>query len=153
MRNVYDVMKEKNIVLPQPPPKGGVYAPCKIVGNVAYISGCGCVIDGCEAAGKLGKDYTVEQGQAFARNCALNILAVLQREIGDLNRVKSVVKLLAFVASDDEFYQQPQVANGASGLLGELFGPEAGIPTRSAIGVNVLPGNLPVEIEAIFEIE
>ncbi len=153
MRNVYDVMKEKNIVLPQPPPKGGVYAPCKIVGNMAYISGCGCVIDGCEAAGKLGKDYTVEQGQAFARNCALNILAVLQREIGDLNRVKSVVKLLAFVASDDEFYQQPQVANGASGLLGELFGPEAGIPTRSAIGVNVLPGNLPVEIEAIFEIE
>ena len=153
MRNVYDVMKEKNIVLPQPPPKGGVYAPCKIVGYMAYISGCGCVIDGCEAAGKLGKDYTVEQGQAFARNCALNILAVLQREIGDLNRVKSVVKLLAFVASDDEFYQQPQVANGASGLLGELFGPEAGIPTRSAIGVNVLPGNLPVEIEAIFEIE
>ena len=153
MRNVYDVIKEKNIVLPQPPPKGGVYAPCKIVGNMAYISGCGCVIDGCEAAGKLGKDYTVEQGQAFARNCALNILAVLQREIGDLNRVKSVVKLLAFVASDDEFYQQPQVANGASGLLGELFGPEAGIPTRSAIGVNVLPGNLPVEIEAIFEIE
>ena len=153
MRNVYDVMKEKNIVLPQPPPKGGVYAPCKIVGNMAYISGCGCVIDGCEAAGKLGKDYTVEQGQAFARNCALNILAVLQREIGDLNRVKNVVKLLAFVASDDEFYQQPQVANGASGLLGELFGPEAGIPTRSAIGVNVLPGNLPVEIEAIFEIE
>ena len=153
MRNVYDIMKEKNIVLPQPPPKGGVYAPCKIVGNMAYISGCGCVIDGCEAAGKLGKDYTVEQGQAFARNCALNILAVLQREIGDLNRVKSVVKLLAFVASDDEFYQQPQVANGASGLLGELFGPEAGIPTRSAIGVNVLPGNLPVEIEAIFEIE
>ena len=153
MRNVYDVMKEKNIVLPQPPPKGGVYAPCKIVGNMAYLCGCGCVIDGCEAAGKLGKDYTVEQGQAFARNCALNILAVLQREIGDLNRVKSVVKLLAFVASDDEFYQQPQVANGASGLLGELFGPEAGIPTRSAIGVNVLPGNLPVEIEAIFEIE
>ena len=153
MRNVYDVMKEKNIVLPQPPPKGGVYAPCKIVRNMAYVSGCGCVIDGCEAAGKLGKDYTVEQGQAFARNCALNILAVLQREIGDLNRVKSVVKLLAFVASDDEFYQQPQVANGASGLLGELFGPEAGIPTRSAIGVNVLPGNLPVEIEAIFEIE
>ena len=151
MRNVYDVMKEKNIVLPQPPPKGGVYAPCKIVGNMAYISGCGCVIDGCEAAGKLGKDYTVEQGQAFARNCALNILAVLQREIGDLNRVKSVVKLLAFVASDDEFYQQPQVANGASGLLGELFGQEVGIPARSAIGVNVLPGNLPVEIEAIFE--
>jgi len=151
--DVYDIMREKNITLPEPPPKGGVYAPCKISGNMAYISGCGCIIDGCVAAGRLGKDYTVEQGQAFARNCMLNILAVLQREIGDLNRVKNVVKLLAFVASDDGFFQQPQVANGASGLLGELFGPEVGIPARSAIGVNVLPGNLPVEIEAIFEFE
>ena len=149
--NVYKIMKEKNITLPEPPPKGGVYAPCKISGNMAYISGCGCVIDGCESSGKLGKDYTVEQGQVFARNCMLNILAVLQREIGDLNRVTNVVKMLAFVASDDEFYQQPQVANGASNLLGELFGQEVGIPARSAIGVNVLPGNLPVEIEAIFE--
>ena len=149
--NVYEIMKAKNITLPEPPPKGGVYAPCKISGNTAYISGCGCVLGGCEAAGKLGKDYTVEQGQVFARNCMLNILAVLQREIGDLNRVTNVVKMLAFVASDDEFYQQPQVANGASTLLGELFGQEIGIPARSAIGVNVLPGNLPVEIEAIFE--
>ena len=104
------------------------------------------------AAGKLGRDYTLEQGQEFARNSMLNVLAVLKREIGDLNRVRSVVKLLVFVASDDEFYQQPQVANGASALLGELFGQEMGIPARSAIGVNVLPGNLPVEIEAIFEI-
>lgn len=151
--DVYAILKEKNITLPEPPPKGGVYAPCKISGNLAYISGCGCIIDGCEAAGKLGKDYTVEQGQVFARNCMLNILAVLQREIGDLNRVKNVVKILAFVASDDEFFQQPQVANGASGLLGEIFGQEIGIPARSAIGVNVLPGNLPVEIEAIFEFE
>ena len=149
--NVYEIMKAKNITLPEPPPKGGVYAPCKISGNTAYISGCGCVLGGCEAAGKLGKDYTVEQGQVFARNCMLNILAVLQREIGDLNRVTNVVKMLAFVASDDEFYQQPQVANGASNLLGELFGQAVGIPARSAIGVNVLPGNLPVEIEAIFE--
>ena len=151
--DVYQVMREKNITLPEPPPKGGVYAPCRIVGNVAYISGCGCVIDGCKAAGKLGADYTVEEGQVFARNCALNILSVLQREIGDLNRVKSVVKMLAFVASADDFYAQPQVANGASELLGQLFGPEKGIPARSAIGVNALPGNLPVEIEAIFEIE
>ena len=149
--DVYEILKQKNITLPEPPPKGGVYAPCKVVGNTVYVSGCGCIIDGCEAAGKLGKDYTVEQGQAFARNCMLNILAVLQREIGDLNRVTNVVKMLAFVASDDEFYQQPQVANGASNLLGELFGQEVGIPARSAIGVNVLPGNLPVEIEAIFE--
>lgn len=150
--DVNEIMKQKNITLPEPPPKGGVYAPCCIVGNLAFISGCGCIIGDMTAAGKLGRDYTLEQGQEFARNSMLNVLAVLKREIGDLNRVRSVVKLLVFVASDDEFYQQPQVANGASALLGELFGQEMGIPARSAIGVNVLPGNLPVEIEAIFEI-
>ena len=150
--DVNEIMKQKNITLPEPPPKGGVYAPCRIVGNLAFISGCGCIIGDMTAAGKLGRDYTLEQGQEFARNSMLNVLAVLKREIGDLNRVRSVVKLLVFVASDDEFYQQPQVANGASVLLGELFGQEMGIPARSAIGVNVLPGNLPVEIEAIFEI-
>ncbi|MGN0741550.1 MAG: RidA family protein [Candidatus Fimadaptatus sp.] len=150
--DVNEIMKQKNITLPEPPPKGGVYAPCRIVGDLAFISGCGCIIGDMTAAGKLGRDYTLEQGQEFARNSMLNVLAVLKREIGDLNRVRSVVKLLVFVASDDEFYQQPQVANGASALLGELFGQEMGIPARSAIGVNVLPGNLPVEIEAIFEI-
>ena len=150
--DVNEILKQKNITLPEPPPKGGVYAPCRIVGNLAFISGCGCIIGDMTAAGKLGRDYTLEQGQEFARNSMLNVLAVLKREIGDLNRVRSVVKLLVFVASDDEFYQQPQVANGASALLGELFGQEMGIPARSAIGVNVLPGNLPVEIEAIFEI-
>ena len=150
--DVNEIMKQKNITLPEPPPKGGVYAPCRIVGNLAFISGCGCIIGDMTAAGKMGRDYTLEQGQEFARNSMLNVLAVLKREIGDLNRVRSVVKLLVFVASDDEFYQQPQVANGASALLGELFGQEMGIPARSAIGVNVLPGNLPVEIEAIFEI-
>ncbi|MBR0464851.1 MAG: RidA family protein [Clostridia bacterium] len=151
--DVYEIMKEKDIVLPPAPGKGGVYAPCKIAGNMAYVSGCGPIIDGCEASGKLGQAYTVEQGQVFARNCMLNILAVLEREIGDLNRVKSVVKMLALVASADDFTQQPQVANGASLLLGEIFGQERGIPARSAIGVNVLPGNIPVEIECIFEIE
>lgn len=151
--NVNEIMAQKNITLPEPPPKGGVYAPCKISGNMAYVSGCGCIIGDIVAAGKLGRDYTLEQGQQFARNCMLNVLAVLKRELGDLARVRSVVKLLVFVASDDEFYQQPQVANGASELLGELLGQEIGIPARSAIGVNVLPGNLPVEIEAIFEFE
>ena len=151
--DVNEVMKEKGIVLPTPPQKGGLYNPCKIVGNMAYISGCGCLTPEMPAAaGKIGREYTLEEGQVFARNCMLNILAVLKREIGDLNRVKSVAKLLAFVASDDEFYQQPQVANGASALLGEIFGMDA-LPARSAVGVNALPGNLPVEIEAIFEVE
>ena len=151
--NVYDVMEQKGIVLPQAPAKGGLYSPCVISGGIAWISGCGCQLDGDAPAGRLGSDYSIEQGQEFARRCALNILAVLQREIGDLNRVKRVVKMLAFVASADDFYSQPQVANGASALLSEIFGPEIGLPARSAIGVNALPNNLPVEIECAFEIE
>ena len=83
----------------------------------------------------------------------LNVLAVLQDRIGDLNKVKQVVKILVYVASDDDFYEQPYVANGGSQLLVDLFGEEAGAPTRSAVGMNVLPANIPVETEAIFEIE
>ncbi|MBR6029776.1 MAG: RidA family protein [Clostridia bacterium] len=146
--NVYDTLKKLNLTLPKAPEKGGVYSPCvRFDGNLLYVSGCGCVI-GEPVLGKLGADLTIEQGQEQARNCALNILAVLERETGDLNRITKCVKLLAFVAGTDTFYQQPQVANGASTLLVELFG-EA--PARSAIGVNALPGNIPVEIEGIFE--
>ena len=84
--------------------------------------------------------YTSEQGQVFARDAMLNVLSVLKTEIGDLDRVKSCVKILVFVASADDFYDQPAVANGATKLLGE------------EIGMNVLPGNLPIEIEVIFEL-
>lgn len=121
-------------------------------GNLVYISGCGPVIDG-QVAGKVGKEFTKEEAYVFSRNSMLNVLAVLQDRIGDLNKVKQVVKILVYVASDDDFYEQPYVANGGSQLLVDLFGEEAGAPTRSAVGMNVLPGNIPVETEAIFEIE
>lgn len=151
---VYEKMKELNITLPQAPAKGGVYAPAKhFDGNLVYISGCGPIIEGRPVAGKLGKDFAVEEGQQYARNCILNVLAVLENSIGDLGKVKNCVKILVMVACDNEFYNQPQVANGASSLLVDLFGEEVGAPSRSAIGVNVLPGNIPVEIEAIFEVE
>ncbi len=150
--NVYDRMKEKGIVLPPAPPKGGLYSPCKIVEGWAYLSGCGCNMGDKVYKGTLGRDFTVEEGQMLARNCALNLLAVLEREIGDLNRVKAAAKILVLVASQNDFYQQPEVANGASGLLAEVFGEDIGLPARSAIGVNVLPGNLPVEVEAVFVI-
>lgn len=151
--NIYEKMKELDITLPEAPAKGGLYTPCVLFGeNLAYISGCGAVIGGQKAEGKLGKDYSLEEGQEFARRSMLNVLATLEATVGDLNRVKRAVKILVFVASDDEFTMQPQVANGASELLAELFGREM-VPARSAIGVNVLPGNLPVEIEAIFELE
>lgn len=140
------------LTLPPPPPRGGLYKSCKLFGtNLAYVSGCGCSIDG-PVAGKLGIDFTLEEGQEHAKNAMLNVLSVLKAEIGDLDRVKSCVKILVFVASADDFYDQPAVANGATKLLGELFGEEIGIPSRSAVGMNVLPGNLPVEIEAMFEL-
>ena len=159
--NVYANLKKLGLVLPPPPAKGGLYTPAKgFGGNLIYISGCGPNIDASlpPITGKLGRDFTVEQGAEYARNCMLNVLAVLERYLNglndakDLNSVKSAVKLLCLVASADDFYAQPQVANGASGLLIDLYGEEAGTPTRSAIGVNVLPGNMPVEVEAIFEL-
>ena len=149
---VYERMKELGIRLPEAPAKGGVYAPAKEFGKgLIYISGCGPAIGGKTLQGKLGAEVTVEQGQKCAKDAMLNVLAVLQNKIGDLNKVKSVVKILVFVAGTNEFYQHPLVANGGSQLLVDLFGEEIGAPTRSAIGVNALPGNIPVEIEAIFE--
>ncbi len=151
--NVYEKLKELNLELPAAPPRGGVYSPCQEFGKgLVYISGCGPLTGGNEIFGRLGDTYTTEEGKAFARNAMLNVLAILQDKVGDLNKVKRAVKILTFVASSDTFYEQPAVANGGSELLAQLFGEEK-VPARSAIGVNVLPGNIPVETEAIFEIE
>lgn len=151
--NVYEKMKEMNITLPKAPPKGGVYSPAKQFGKgLVYISGCGPALDQ-PIKGKLGKEFSISEGQEFSRNCMLNVLAVLEANIGDLNKVKNAVKILTLVASADDFYEQPAVANGGSQLLVDIFGADIGAPARSAIGVNVLPGNIPVETEALFEIE
>ena len=153
MSNAYENLKRIGETLPPAPPRGGLYTPCVPFGkNLIYVSGCGCIIDDQKAAGKLGRDYTLEEGKVFAKNSMLNVLAALEAAVGDLNKVKRAIKILVFVASDDEFYEQPQVANGASELLSEVFGREY-VPSRSAVGMNVLPGNLPVEIEGIFELE
>lgn len=149
--DIYAKLKEMNLTLPKAPAKGGVYSPAKPFGNgLVYVSGCGPVID-VPVAGKLGKEFTTEQGAVYARNCMLNVLAVLEANIGDLNKVKNIAKVLTFVAGTDEFYDQPAVANGGSQLLADLFGLE-NVPARSAIGVNALPGNIPVETEALFEV-
>jgi enamine deaminase RidA (YjgF/YER057c/UK114 family) len=100
----------------------------------------------------LGREYDKEEGLEIARNAMLNVLAVLEREIGDLNKVKQPVKILTFIASDNSFEEQPYVANGGSQLLLDLFGAD-NVPSRSAIGVNVLPGGIPLETEAIFELK
>lgn len=153
--NVYQKLDEMGIRLPQATQKAGIYSRLLPFGeNLVYVSGTGPAIGEDQGpVGKLGSDLTLEQGQDAARRCAINILANLHAELGDLNRIRRFVKLLAFVASDDSFMQQPLVANGASKLLLDVFGEKAGLPARSAIGVNVLPGNIPVEIEALLELE
>lgn len=154
MSRIEDKLKELGLTLPQPPAKGGLYTPAKrFGGNLVYISGCGPSTDGTPIVGKLGEGVTEEQGYAYARGSMLNVLAVLKREIGDLDKVKDCVKVTCFVASAPDFYNQPQVANGGTQLLIDLFGQEKGAPTRSAIGMAVLPGNMPVETEAIFAVE
>ena len=148
--DVYGKLKELGLTLPEAPAKGGVYTPCKLTEDgYAYISGCGPVIGGVQAAGKLGQEYSVEEGQKFAQNCMLNVLAVLERDLGSLDRICSFDKITVFVASADDFYEQPQVANGATKLLQDVFGNEIGLPTRSAVGMNVMTGKIAVEIEAL----
>lgn len=141
--------------MPNPPAKGGIYEPAKEFGNnLYYLSGCGPVFNGEQRfIGKLGAEFTVEQGQEAARYCVLNCLANLQVKIGNLNRVRRIVKMLCFVAGTGTFYEQPQVANGGSQLLIDIFGEERGRCSRSAVGMNALPGNIPVEIELLVEIE
>lgn len=155
MKNVYDLMREKNIVLPEPPAKGGVYTPVQEFGsNMLYCSGCGPDLGGGNTVkGKVGRDLSLEEGQKAAFNCMLNLLANLHAKLGDLNRIKRFVKVLAFVNCTDDFEQQPQVVNGGSNLLVDLFGSEKGLPARSAIGTNALPGNIACEIEVMVEYE
>lgn len=152
--DVYAKMKEMGIALPTPPAKGGLYTPVvEFSDHLLYCSGCGPQLEGTSVEGKLGRDLTVEQGQEAARRCMLNLLANLDAKLGNLNRIKRFVKVLAFVNSADDFAQQPQVVNGGSQLLMDLFGEERGLPARTAIGVNATPGNIAVEIELLAEFE
>ena len=155
MKDVYERMKELGVTLPQPPAKGGVYTPVMEFGDhLLYCSGCGNDIgDGKQLLGKVGRELTLEQGQQAARSCMLNLLANLQDKLGDLNRIKRCVKVMAFVNCTDDFTRQPQVINGGSQLLFDLFGEEKGLPARTAMGTNSCPGNIPVEIEMLVEYE
>lgn len=155
MNDVYAKIKEKGIKLPPPPAKGGVYTPVQEFGDrFLYCSGCGPDLGARgTVVGKLGRDLTLEEGQKAAYNCMLNLLSNLQAKLGDLNRIRKFVKVLAFVNSTDDFDKQPQVVNGGSNLLVELFGEEKGLPARTAIGTNALPGGIACEIEVLVEVE
>lgn len=157
MSDVYAKLKELNVVLPKPPEKGGVYTPVVEFGTdgkLLYCSGCGPNLgNGNNVVGKVGRDLTLEQGQKAAYNCMLNLLANLQDKIGDLNKIKRFVKVLAFVNSADDFEQQPQVVNGGSNLIKDIFGEDMGVPARTAIGTNALPGGIACEIEMLVELK
>ncbi len=148
-------LQELGLTLPPAPKAMGVYKPIVIVGNLAYLSGHGPLLDdgsGFET-GRVGEDLDLEAGNAAARRTGLALLATLKEALGSLDRVARVVKVLGLVNCTSDFSQQPQVINGFSELMAEVFGEDAGVGARSAIGTNVLPGNIPVEIEMIVELK
>ncbi|MBK8095418.1 MAG: RidA family protein [Verrucomicrobiaceae bacterium] len=142
------------LTLPPAPPRGGVYKPVVIVGQVAYVSGHGPYRGPDDyICGRVGADMSLEEGKAAARQVGLAMLATLKQELGSLDRVKRVVKLLGMVNSTPDFGDHPKVINGCSELFGQVWGEENGIGARSAVGMGSLPGNIAVEIEGIFEVE
>ena len=141
------------LTLPSAPPRGGVYNPIVIVGNMAYVSGHGPYLgDGKYLTGRVGAELDLEAGKAAANQTALALLATLKSELGSLDRVKRVVKLLGMVNCPSDFADHPKVINGYSELFGQIWGEEFGIGARSAVGMGSLPGNIAVEIEGIFEL-
>ena len=141
------------ITLPAPSQPVANYVNAVRSGNLIFLAGKGPrKPDGTNITGKVGRDLTVEEGYAAARLVGINQLAALKAEIGDLRRVRRVVKVLGLVNCDSKFTEQPKVINGFSDLMVEVFG-EAGKHARSAIGANALPGNIAVEVELIVEIE
>lgn len=146
-------LAQLGLILPPAPEPVAVYKPLVIQGNLAYVSGHGPVqIDGSLITGVVGRDLDLAAGHAAARQVGLAILATLRARLGSLNSVKRIIKVLGMVNSAPDFYEHPKVINGCSELFAEVFGTDAGIGARSAVGMGPLPGNIAVEIEAIFEL-
>ena len=151
MSKVEQRLSELGLTLPQVATPACSYLPAMISGNLVFTAGQIPLVEGkLMATGKLGAEITVEYGAEIAQRCALNALAAVKSVIGDLDRVKQIVKIVGFVSSVPEFTAQPSVINGASEFLQQVFG-DAGQHARSAVGVSVLPLDAPVEIELIVE--
>ena len=146
-------LRDLQLELPKAPKPVAVYKPLVVSGQHAYVSGHGPLrTDGTLIQGVVGKDLTLEQGKAAARQVGLAILATVREHLGSLDRVNRVVKILGMVNTAVDFYDHPNVINGCSELFAEIWGPDNGIGARSAVGMGPLPGNIAVEIEVIFEI-
>lgn len=142
-----------NLELPPAPKPVGVYKPLVVVGNLAYVSGHGPLLpDKSLITGKVGSDLNLQQAKLAARQVGLALLATLKAQFGSLSRVSRVVKVLGMVNAVPDFQEHPQVINGASELFAEVWGPDAGVGARSAVGMGSLPTNIPVEIEMIVEL-
>lgn len=145
---------ELKLELPAAAKPMGVYKPIVVSGNMAYLSGHGPLLPNKTLiTGRLGLDMDVEAGYDAARVTGLGMLSTLQNHLGSLDNVVRLVKLLGLVRSTDGFTDQPAVINGCSELLRDVFGEDAGVAARSALGANSLPGGIAVEIEAIFEVK
>jgi enamine deaminase RidA (YjgF/YER057c/UK114 family) len=152
MSHPEEKLAELGLKLPAVAKPVASYVPAVRTGNLVYTSGQLPLRDGTLiATGKVGDAVTPEVASECAQQCALNALAAVKAEIGDLSSVQRIVKAVAFIASTPDFTGQPQVANGASELFGQVFG-EAGQHARSAVGVPVLPLDAPVEVELIVEV-
>ena len=151
--SIDEKLKKIGLTLPNATDPVGSYVATKIIGKLLYISGQISIDEhGKLIKGKVGKDFTVEEGYIAAQRCALNIIAQAKKACSnDLTRIKSCIKLTGFVNSADDFIEQPKVINGASDLIKNIFG-EIGTHTRAAVSANSLPLGVAVEVDAIFEI-
>ena len=146
-------LEEMGLTLPDPPEPAGNYLPANRSGNQLWLAGVGSrTADGSRISGKLGGDLSLEQGYEAARCCALNLLSRIKAEVGDLDRVDRIIKVVGFINSDPSFGGQAQVLDGASDLFVQLYG-DAGRHARSAPGMAALPGNIAVIVECVVEIK
>ncbi|PKA97878.1 enamine deaminase RidA (YjgF/YER057c/UK114 family) [Flavobacteriaceae bacterium MAR_2009_75] len=145
-------IKALGLKLPPAPPPAGLYKPILVVDNFLYISGQGPMLpDGSLMKGRAGHDMTLEEAKLGARQVGLTMISTIQTHFGDINRIKRIVKTLGMVNSDPDFGDQPLVINGFSELMADIFGSDNGVGVRSAVGM-ILPGGIPVEVEAMFEL-
>ena len=153
MSLIEDKLKKLNIILPEPKAPVGAYVATKIVGNLLFISGQVSIDKNTKLiTGKIGKDLNLDEGYAAAQRCGLSIVAHVKKACGgDLDKIKTCVKLTGYVNSTDDFKDQPKIINGASDIIAKIFD-DKGEHTRAAVSVNSLPLGVAVEVDAIFEI-
>lgn len=153
MKSAEENFSSLELILPPAPKPLGVYKPCLVDGKYLYLSGHGPLIsDGEFIIGRIGDTMDMEQGKAAAKQVGLTMLATIRSHIGSFDKIKRVIKVLGMVNCIPSFERHPYIINGCSELFAAIWGTENGIGVRSAVGMGSLPDNIPVEIEAIFEL-